>query len=82
MQTIETTAMVAEDGSVTIDGPVAVPAGRHRVVLVVDEQTITIKSPDDLGWPPGYFEQTYGSLADIPLKRPEQLPYEEREPIE
>ena len=82
MQTIETTATVAEDGSVTIDRPVAVPPGRHRVFLLVDEQTMTAKLPDDLGWPPGYFEQTYGSLADTPIERPEQLPYEEREPIE
>jgi hypothetical protein len=25
------------------------------------------KPPEELGWPPGFFEQTYGALADIPL---------------
>lgn len=75
MHTIETTATVAADGSATIDEPLDVPAGRHRVVLMVDEQTTTSEAVDELGWPPGYFERTYGSLADSPLERPEQLPY-------
>lgn len=25
------------------------------------------KTPEELGWPPGFFEQTYGALADFPL---------------
>jgi hypothetical protein len=25
------------------------------------------KTPEALGWPPGFFEQTYGALADFPL---------------
>ncbi len=75
MHTIETTATVTADGSATIDEPLDVPAGRHRVVLMVDEdeQIAPTESPNNLGWPPGYFKQTYGSLADIPLERPEQL---------
>lgn len=31
------------------------------------------------GWPPGYFEATFGSIPD--LERPAQLPFEERGPI-
>lgn len=34
------------------------------------------------GWPPGYFEQTYGALADDPLTREEQGTYEERETLQ
>ena len=36
-------------------------------------------SPESLGWPSGYFEETTGSFADEPLDRPQQLPYEKRE---
>jgi hypothetical protein len=25
------------------------------------------KSPEELGWPPGFFEQTYGSCQDDPI---------------
>ena len=32
-------------------------------------------------WPDGYFEQTYGALADDPLTRPEQGAYEDRAPL-
>lgn len=38
-------------------------------------------TPEELGWPPGYFEQTYGSLKDEPLERGPQGEYEVREEI-
>lgn len=28
-------------------------------------------TPEDLGWPPGFFEQTYGILADDPMELPD-----------
>jgi hypothetical protein len=64
MRAIETTAVVGPDGALTIDQPVDVPAGRHRVILVIDEQVV----PEDMAdYPPGFFEETYGSIADDPL---------------
>jgi len=33
------------------------------------------------GWPPGFFEQVAGSWEGEPLERPEQLPFEERDPL-
>lgn len=35
-----------------------------------------------LGWSPGYFEETAGSLADDPLERGSQGEYEKREELE
>lgn len=35
-----------------------------------------------LGWPPGYFEKTAGSLADDPIVRGSQGEYEKREELE
>ena len=64
MRTIETTATVGPDGALTIDQPVDVPAGRHRIVLVIDDQ---VEIEEHAGYPPGFFEDTYGSLADDPL---------------
>ena len=37
------------------------------------------EAPPAPGWPHGFFEQTYGSLADDPLIRPPQGEWEERE---
>ncbi len=39
MQTIETTATVAEDGTITARGPDTLPVGTHRVVILLDERT-------------------------------------------
>ena len=44
MRAIETTAVVGPDGALTIAQPVDVPAGRHRVILVIDEQVV----PEDM----------------------------------
>ncbi len=40
------------------------------------------QSPEARGWPPGFFERTYGSLADDPMERPPQGDYEVRDEIE
>jgi hypothetical protein len=33
-------------------------------------------------WPPGFFEEVVGGWKGEPLERPEQLPTEDREPID
>ena len=40
------------------------------------------QSPEARGQPPGFFERTYGSLADDPIERPPQGDYEIRDEIE
>lgn len=40
------------------------------------------KSPEELGWPPGFFEETAGCLADDPIQRYPQGEYEQREQLE
>ncbi len=40
------------------------------------------KTPEELGWPPGYFENVYGSLRDVEFKRPPQDGYEVREELD
>lgn len=40
------------------------------------------KTPEDLGWPPGYFENTAGVIQDPAFDRGEQGWYEQREPLE
>ena len=82
MRVIETTVTVTPDGSVLLDEPLSVPAGRHRMMLLVDEQKPTTNTHDQLGWPTGFFEETYGSLAGDPLTRPEQGELQEREALE
>ena len=80
MRTIEMTVTVAADGSATVDEPLHLPAGRHRVVVLVAEPLAVAR--DERGWPLGFFEETCGSLADDPPSRPEQGEAQEREAVE
>ncbi|MCT7982876.1 hypothetical protein NG796_06180 [Laspinema sp. A4] len=44
--------------------------------------TPVTQTPEELGWPPGFFEQTAGCLAEEPLVRYDQGEYEFREEID
>lgn len=57
---------------------------RHQPVEIticpLSEQTESSEPMDENGWPQGFFEQTFGSLPDLP-DREWQGEYEEREPL-
>ena len=81
MYTIVVHARV-DHGRLHIDSPLVVPTtipdGAHEIVLTIAEPTVPALLAT---WPEGFFEQTYGALADDPLQRPAQAVLEEREPL-
>jgi hypothetical protein len=85
MKTIELRATVAEDGTLTIRLPPDVPPGEHDLVLVIDQPQRPAHgmkpAPEQLGWPPDFFEKVVGAWKGEPLQRPEQGPYEIREDL-
>ncbi|WP_228037070.1 DUF2281 domain-containing protein [Cuspidothrix issatschenkoi] len=50
--------------------------------LLSQKQDTPQKSPEELGWPAGFFEETAGCLADDPIQRYPQGEYEEREQLQ
>jgi hypothetical protein len=44
--------------------------------------TLQQSGPEELGWPPGYFEQTAGAIQDETFTRPPQGEVEKRLEIE
>lgn len=66
MQTVRLVKRTAADGSLSLQ----IPLGRQDMeveVLIVMQPHATSTAGDMLeqrGWPPGYFEQTYGSIQD------------------
>lgn len=79
MQTIRLKAHVGTDGLLKLEIPLEVADSDLEV-------EVTISSVDQpaaivMAWPPGYFEQTFGALADDPLLRAPQGEYEQREPM-
>ena len=66
MQTIRTVKKTAADGSLSLSIPLGKPDAEYDVLVVVQpNQTATsTQTPEERGWPPGYFEQTSGSIDD------------------
>lgn len=54
---------------------------RRAVKEVLEEQETPSIETDELGWPVGFFDRTYGAFADNPIERPEQPPLEMREEL-
>ena len=57
--------------------------GRPAAVMLDYEQyEALLARVQQPGWPPSYFVQTYGALADAPLTRAEQGAFETRETLQ
>jgi len=89
MISVKTNAYVGLDGTLTVEVPTPLRETDVEVVLVVQPvpareppHSTTALTPEELGWPPGFFERTFGSLRDDPLQRLPQGEYEEREAFE
>jgi hypothetical protein len=39
------------------------PEAEYEVVVVLQPK-VPAATPEDLGWPPGYFDRTFGSIDD------------------
>ena len=79
MDTIKLMTHVGQDGILKLELPVDVTNRDLEVTVTVT--TLEHQSTDANGWPIGYFESTYGSLAHNPIERGEQGYFEEREPL-
>ena len=68
MQSITLHSRVGQDGILRLQIPVGMKDTEMEVVVIVQPVASngTIKTLDDLGWPPGFFEKTFGSLKDFP----------------
>ena len=74
MQSITVQSHVGEDGILRLQIPVGVKDADLRVTInfQLPDLNGAAKSPEELGWPPGFFEATYGCLKDDPIERPPQ----------
>ena len=79
METITLHSRVGADGLLKLQVPLKATNTDLEVVLIVQP---VVPAEQDLGWPPGFFEQTYGSFQDQPLVREPQGEYETREELD
>ena len=78
MQSITLHSHVGEDGILHLDIPVGLTDAELEVTVTVQP----VSTPEGKGWPPGFFEETFGSLRDELLEREPQGELQEREPLD
>lgn len=81
METIKLETNVGEDGVLRLELSRHVTNQKLEVVEVI-QPLEELESVDELGWPIGFFDRTYGALADDPIERPAELPPEVRDMVE
>ena len=66
MQTIRVLERTGKDGTLHLDIPLGKPETDFEVVVVVQpkDPSAIAGTPEERGWPPGYFEKTFGSIDD------------------
>lgn len=82
MQSVTIRSHVGSDGMLNLQIPVEMKDVDVEVVVVVQQMNgHLVTETDALGWPLGFFEETFGSLKDDPLERPPQGDFEIREEL-
>ncbi|MDY7016558.1 MAG: hypothetical protein SVX43_23775 [Cyanobacteriota bacterium] len=80
MHSIKLRARAGKDGILHLNVPVGLIEQEIEVIIVF-QALESVKTPEALGWQPGFFEQTAGCLQDDPILRYPQGEYEVREPL-
>ena len=81
MESITLHSHVGADGVLDLKVPVGIINSDVQVVVVFEVVTPAKKTPANLGYPSGFFEQTFGALRDEPLAREQPAEYETRKEI-
>jgi hypothetical protein len=71
VQTIRVLGKTGKDGMLFLRIPLGKADAEYEVLVVVQPRTAAT-TPDERGWPPGYFEKTFGSIGDETFVRPPQ----------
>jgi hypothetical protein len=85
MRVIQMAAKADADGVLRLTIPVGAANGEFEVAVVVSPRPAPepgAKTPEELVWPPGFFEKTFGSIQDEAFRRYPQGEYEKREPLD
>jgi len=85
MNVIRMTATADADGVLRLQ--ILVGAGEFEVAVVLAPKasvngTAAKGTPEERGWPPGFFEKTYGSITDESFVAPPRGPVRPVEAIE
>jgi len=87
MRVLQLAAKADSNGIIRLELPLGSANEEFELAIVVSPKptangTAKTKTLEELGWPPGFFEKTYGSIGDDTFCEPEELPFEETEPLD
>ena len=72
MDTLKLKTHIGDDGVLKLE--LQTGAANRDIEVLIVLQPLESAAVDALGWPVGFFERTYGALADDPIERPAELP--------
>jgi hypothetical protein len=73
MQTLRVSEKTGKDGVLHLHIPVGQPEIEFDAVIVLHPKSVApATTPEERGWPPGYFENTFGSIDDETFMRQPQ----------
>ena len=85
MTVIQLSVTPDPDGVIRLSIPIGPSGGEYDLAIILTPKPSGTDSklapPESRGWPPGYFEQTAGSIEDPVFDRGYQGKYEVREPL-
>jgi hypothetical protein len=83
MKSIKLTTKVGADGILHLDIPVEIKNNYVEIMVIYQplKPPAQLNTPEELGYPPNFFEETYGSCADDPIVIDSEGEFEEREKI-
>jgi len=81
MQSIKLYSHVGSDGILHLDIPIGMTDKEIEVIVTYKQRKLSAlpKTSEELGWTPGFFEQTYGSCQDDPIMIDSEGDFEIRE---
>jgi hypothetical protein len=82
MQTFRLVGKTGADGALRLSLPLGKETEYEVVVVQVKGVEGPRPTPEERGWPPGFFERTYGSITDETFVRHPQGEFETRLPLE
>ena len=73
MQTVRISERAGKDGVLHLHIPVGQPEAEFDAVIVLQAKSAAPPATsEERGWPPGYFENTFGSIDDETFERAPQ----------
>ena len=83
MKTIQMTVHIGPDGDLDLHVPTGLPDSEAEVLVVLQPvKGVHNGPPEELGWPPRFFERTSGGWQGAPLARGKQGECEDRDKLQ